>query len=230
MSEYDDAARRAVPTELERALAAEVSLRSRMRYVAVGLAGASGAVLITVLSVTEPDPLPARTQAAFVALIAVGLTWAAFAGWTLSRRRPLFARDRVLGARLALAVSVGTCVVGTFMAATRGTTAETVATALTGGMLIWAAGLLLARARARRRALLRLVDALQETSTEAPPPPPDTRAGTPRTSGEAMNSNVAPIGPMAIFLRRFRAGNRTIVVVAAVLCVALLVGVALLVA
>ncbi|MFI9332797.1 transmembrane transport protein [Kitasatospora sp. NPDC052868] len=162
MSEYHDAARRAVPKELERALEAEVSLRSRMRHVAVGLGGCCSAALVTVLWVTEPHPLPARTQAAFAGLIAVGLAWAAFTGWVLSRRRPLFARDQVLGARLALAVSAGTCAVGTTLAATRGTTAETLATALAGGVLIAVAGLLLARAHARRRALLRLRDTLRE--------------------------------------------------------------------
>jgi hypothetical protein len=165
MSEHDDAVRRPVPEELERALAAEVSLRSRMRHVAVGLAGGCGAALIAVLWVTEPHPLPGRTQAAFAALIAAGLAWAAFAGWVLSRRRPLFARDRVLGARLALAVSVGTCAAGTALAAARGTTAEILATALTGGVLIAAAGLLLARAHARRRALLRLRDTLRDHTT-----------------------------------------------------------------
>lgn len=166
MSEHDDTARRAVPKELRHALETEVSLRSRMRYVAVGLGGWCGAALITVLWVTEPHPLPARTQAAFAALIAIGLAWAAFAGWVLVRRRPLFARDRVLGARLALAVSAGTCAVGTALAATRGTTAETVATALTGGVLVAAAGLALARAHARRRALLRLRDTLRDTWRE----------------------------------------------------------------
>ncbi|GHF99402.1 MULTISPECIES: transmembrane transport protein [Amycolatopsis] len=160
MSEHDDAVARAVPEELERALAAEVSLRSRMRHVAVGLAGGCGAALLTVLWVTEPHPLPARTQAAFAGLIAVGLAWAAFAGWVLSRRRPLFARDRVLGARLALAASAVTGAAGTAVAAARGTTAELLATALTGGVLVAAAGLLLARAHARRRALLRLRDTL----------------------------------------------------------------------
>ncbi|MGV9359242.1 hypothetical protein [Amycolatopsis sp. NPDC003731] len=162
MSEHDDATDRAVPVELERALAAEVSLRSRMRHVAVGLAGGCGAALLTVLWVTEPHPLPARTRAAFAALIAVGLAWAAFAGWVLSRRRPLFARDRVLGARLALAVSLATGAAGTAVAASRGTTAELLATALTGGVLVVAAGLLLARAHARRAALLRLRDTLRD--------------------------------------------------------------------
>ncbi|MEU2433988.1 transmembrane transport protein [Streptomyces sp. NPDC007861] len=162
MSEHNDRARRDVPEELERALAAEVSLRARMRHVAVGLAGGCGAALIAVLWLTEPHPLPVRTRAAFAGLIAVGLAWAAFAGWVLSRRRALFARDRVLGARLALAVTSVTGAVATALAAVRGTTPEALAVALAALALIATAGLLLARAHSRRRELLRLRDAFQK--------------------------------------------------------------------
>ncbi|MFJ6085000.1 transmembrane transport protein [Streptomyces sp. NPDC092369] len=162
MSEHDDAERRDVPKELERALAAEVSLSARMRHACVGLAGGCGAALIAVLWATEPHPLPARTRAAFAALIAVGLAWAAFAGWVLSRRRPLYARDRVLGARLALTVTTLTCAAGTTLAALRGTTAEVLTTAFAGTALMVAAGLLLLRAHSRRRELLRLRNSLQE--------------------------------------------------------------------
>ncbi|MFF3402223.1 transmembrane transport protein [Streptomyces sp. NPDC002659] len=168
MSEQNPADQRDVPKELERVLAAEVSLGSRMRHVAVGLAGGCAAVLIAVLWATEPHPLPARTQAAFAGLIAVGLAWAAFACWVLSRRRPLFARDRVLGARLSLVVTVVTGVAGTALAAARATAAEALATALAGAALVAAAGLVLVRARSRRRELLRLRDALRQ---EAPRPP-----------------------------------------------------------
>ncbi|MEV6209380.1 transmembrane transport protein [Kitasatospora sp. NPDC051914] len=161
MSEQDHGAHRGVPAELERALAAEVSLRSRMRYVAVGLAGGCAAVLVAVLWATEPRPLPPRTQAVFAGLIAVGLAWAAFAGWVLSRRRPLYARDQVLGARLALAASTVTGTVGTALAAARGTVTATLTAALVGTVLVATAGLLLARAQSRRRELLRLRDVLQ---------------------------------------------------------------------
>ncbi|MER7047141.1 transmembrane transport protein [Streptomyces jumonjinensis] len=160
MSEQHSAAQRDVPEELERALAAEVSLSSRMRHMAVGLAGGCAAVLVAVVWATEPHPLPARTQAAFAGLIGTGLAWSAFAGWVLSRRRPLFAGDRVLGARLALAATAVTGAAGTALAAARGTTAEALATALAGAVLIAAAGLVLLRARSRRRELLRLRDAL----------------------------------------------------------------------
>ncbi|MEU4096881.1 transmembrane transport protein [Streptomyces sp. NPDC026673] len=150
-----------VPVELERALAAEASLRSRMRYAAVGLSGGCGAALIAVLWATEPQPLPGRTQAAFATLIAVGLAWAGVAGWVLSRRRPLFARDRVLAARLALAVTTVTGTAATVLAAVRGTTAVTLATALLGAVLIAVAAIVLARASSRRRELLALRDALR---------------------------------------------------------------------
>ncbi|WP_149182292.1 transmembrane transport protein [Streptomyces sp. TRM49041] len=165
MSEQNPAARRDVPEELERALAQEVSLRSRMRYVAVGLAGGCAAALIGVLWATEPRSLPVRTQAAFAGLIAIGLAWTAVAGWVLTRRRPLFARDRVLGAGLALVAGVVTGVAGTALAAARGTPAEALATALAGAVLSTAAGLVLVRARARRRELLRLRDTLRRENS-----------------------------------------------------------------
>ncbi|WP_432041779.1 transmembrane transport protein [Streptomyces cadmiisoli] len=165
MSEQNPAAHRNVPDELERALAAEVSLGSRLRHVAVGLAGGCTAALIAVLWATEPHPLPARTQAAFAGLIAIGLAWAAVAGWVLTRRRPLFARDRVLGARLALVAAVATGVAGTALTAARASTAEALATALAGLTLVAAAGLLLVRANSRRRELLRLRDALRREAS-----------------------------------------------------------------
>ncbi|SNT51746.1 transmembrane transport protein [Actinacidiphila glaucinigra] len=161
MSEPDHGAPRGMPAELERALAAEVSLRSRMRYVAVGLAGGCAAGLIAVLWATEPRALPVRTQAVFAGLIAVGLAWAAVAAWALTRRRPLYAQDQVVGARLALVVSAVTGIVGTVLAAARGTTTAVLTTAAVGTVLTAIAGLLLARARSRRRELLRLRDVLR---------------------------------------------------------------------
>ncbi|WP_395105431.1 transmembrane transport protein [Actinomadura sp. SCN-SB] len=162
MSEQTPAPHGEVPQELERALAAEISLGSRMRHVAVGLAGGCAAALVTVLWVTEPRPLPARTQAAFAVLVAIGLAWAVFCGWVLSSRRPLYARDRVLAAGLALVVSAVTGVAGTALAVARATTAQAMAVALVGVALVTAAGLALIGARSRRRALLRMRDARQQ--------------------------------------------------------------------
>ncbi|MFH8446924.1 transmembrane transport protein [Streptomyces sp. NPDC018026] len=162
MSEQNRAAQRAVPEQLERALATEVSLRSRLRHLAVGLAGGCGAAMIAVLWATEPHALPPRTQAVFTGLIAIGLAWAVFAGWVLSRRRPLFAQDRVLSARIALAATVVTVLAGVALAAVRGSTADLVATATGGAVFTAVAVLALVRARHRRRELLRLRDALRQ--------------------------------------------------------------------
>ncbi|MEU6863273.1 transmembrane transport protein [Streptomyces sp. NPDC046876] len=162
MSDHQSSAdRRDVPEELERALAAEVSLGARMRHTAVGLAGGCGAALVGLLWATEPGPLPVRTQAAFAGLIAIGLAWAVFAGWVLTRRRPLYARDRVLGARLALAATAATGAAGTVLAALRASAAAALTTAFVGAAFAAAAGYALARAHSRRRALLRLHDAFR---------------------------------------------------------------------
>lgn len=165
MSEQNPASQRGVPEDLERLLAAEVSLRSRMGHLAVGLAGGCVAALIAVLWATEPDPLPARTRAAFAGLIVIGLAWAVFAGWVLSRRRPLFARDKVLGAWLALMATAASGVAGTALAAARASTSMALTTALVGLSLIAAAATLLARAQSRRRELLHLRNALTQDSS-----------------------------------------------------------------
>ncbi|WCN05185.1 hypothetical protein [Streptomyces sp. M92] len=49
MSEQNRSALWAVPEQLERVLATEVSLRYRLRHVAVGLVGSCGAAVIAVL-------------------------------------------------------------------------------------------------------------------------------------------------------------------------------------
>ncbi|NUP20903.1 MAG: transmembrane transport protein [Streptomyces sp.] len=162
MSEQNRAAERAVPEPLEHTLAMEVSLRSRLRHVAVGLAGGCGAAMIAVLWATEPHALPARTQAVFGGLIAIGLAWAAFAGWMLGWRRPLFARDRVLSALIALAATVVTALSGVALTAVRGSTADLTATAAGGAVFTAIAMLALVRARRRRRELLQLRDALRQ--------------------------------------------------------------------
>jgi hypothetical protein len=90
------------PEEMLARLEAPLSLRRRLGHLAVLLAGLGGAVLVGALWATEPA-LPAPTAAAFALLTAVGLGWAGYGGWALTRRTPLFARDRVVAAWIALA-------------------------------------------------------------------------------------------------------------------------------
>ncbi|MFF5494241.1 hypothetical protein [Streptomyces aquilus] len=81
---------------------------------------------------TEPRALPTRTRAAFAALTAIGVAWAVFAAWVLGRRRPLFAQDRVLSARIALAATATTTLGAVALAGARGSTAALTATATPG--------------------------------------------------------------------------------------------------
>ncbi|MGV9268305.1 transmembrane transport protein [Kitasatospora sp. NPDC003701] len=150
-----------LPPALRRVIAAETSVRARLGQLAVGLAGLCGAGLIGVLWATEPGGLPARTGIAFAVLIAIGLSWAAFVGWVLARRRPLFAADRVVGGWIALAACTATTAAGVALAAVRGAAGAALGAGLVGGLLTAAAAALLVRARARRAALLRLREALE---------------------------------------------------------------------
>ncbi|WP_222870855.1 hypothetical protein, partial [Micromonospora sp. MP36] len=50
---------------------------------------------------TEPG-LPPRAKVALAVLMAIGLCWAAFGGWAVTRRTPMFAQDRVVAGWLGL--------------------------------------------------------------------------------------------------------------------------------
>jgi hypothetical protein len=89
------------PDELLARLDAPLSLRKRVGYLAVGLAGLTGSALISLLWATEPG-LPPRTKVAFAVLIAIGACWAAFGAWAVTRHTPLFARDRVVASWLGV--------------------------------------------------------------------------------------------------------------------------------
>ena len=89
--------------EMQDRAARELALPSRLGYGAARIALAMPGVTVS-LWATEPS-LPARTQAAFGASVAIGLAWAAIAAWVLARRRVLFANHRIYAARMATAFS-----------------------------------------------------------------------------------------------------------------------------
>ncbi|MEO3774563.1 hypothetical protein [Micromonospora sp. B9E7] len=89
------------PEEVLARLDAPLSLRRRVGYLTVALAGLTGSALISLLWATEPR-LPTRTTVAFAVLVAIGLCWAVFGGWAVTRRTSLFARDRVVAGWLGL--------------------------------------------------------------------------------------------------------------------------------
>ncbi|GLZ28999.1 hypothetical protein Lesp02_11890 [Lentzea sp. NBRC 105346] len=126
-------------------------LTPKLRYAALGLAGLTVAVLVGTLWATEPA-LPARTHVAFGGVVAMGLGWAVFAAWALTRA-PLFARDRVVAATLALGFSAVTAI---GLAITAKITGVAV-----GLVLVAAAGVLLVNARRTRADLLRRKEELE---------------------------------------------------------------------
>ncbi|MEU3165354.1 hypothetical protein [Streptosporangium sp. NPDC006930] len=141
------------PDDMIARLSGPLSLRRRIAHVVALLGGLGGALFVGLLWATEPA-LPGRTHLAFGALVALGLAWAGYGAWALSRRTPLFALDRVIAAWLAVAatglLTAGTAVV----AVSRGTWTGMAGVAVAATLTVLAVALLL-RARADRAALLR---------------------------------------------------------------------------
>jgi hypothetical protein len=79
-----------------------LSHAARLRYVGLLLVSAAMTTVVLSLWITEPF-LPAHTQLAFGVMSLIGMSWCALALWVLRARRPLFARDRVIAGRMAVA-------------------------------------------------------------------------------------------------------------------------------
>ncbi len=88
--------------KIRRLAEGELSMKSRIGYVALLLAAAIMSAVVLSLWATEPS-LPARTQAAFAVMSVIGCAWVGFALWVLNARRPLFARDEVIAGTMAVA-------------------------------------------------------------------------------------------------------------------------------
>jgi hypothetical protein len=90
--------------DIQRLAAGQLSLPSRFGHTLLLVVSLTMAAAIGSLWGTESS-LPARTQAAFALIVSVALAWSVFAVWVLARRRVLFGSDRVVAARMGLAVS-----------------------------------------------------------------------------------------------------------------------------
>ncbi len=90
--------------DMQRSLAAELSLGARIGYTLLLLTSFSVAAVTAALVLTEPA-LPPATVTALGLVTMVGLAWTGFAGWVLSRRRVLFAAHRIVAGRMAVAFS-----------------------------------------------------------------------------------------------------------------------------
>lgn len=140
------------PEDMINQLSGRLSLRRRLATIVALLGGLAMAAVVGLLWATEPG-LPPRTRVAFGAIVVVGLAWAAYGVWALTRRTPLFALDRVIAAWLALGAT-GLLAVPVLIISILRHRMEPVAF-VTVAVLLVLATVNLARARARRAALLR---------------------------------------------------------------------------
>ena len=139
-------------TSVEALIAAELSAPSRTRYLLLLLMSLISSSVVASLLLAEVA-LPLRTRVAFVLVLMIGLCWAVFAGWVLTRRRVLLARHRVFAARMAVAFTslytLGAFVVGYWTPVGR----YWLAAAGSGAIMLAAAIALLIRAQRRVTAL-----------------------------------------------------------------------------
>lgn len=139
--------------EVLEVLDAELSPRDRVRYVLVLLASVTVTGLVATLWATEPA-LPLRTHVAFGGIVVLGTSWAIVTGYVSSRRRPLYATDRVLATGMATAATTAVGLIATVIAAQRAGAVASATVAVVAATSVGAAIVLHVRARARRRVLL----------------------------------------------------------------------------
>jgi hypothetical protein len=105
MSTTQNASRSAVPAasaaSLHRLVDAELSMPSRLGYVALLLAALTMTAVVGTLWATEPT-LPMRAHVGFGLMVAIGSSWIVFALWVLTHRRILFARHNIVAGRMAV--------------------------------------------------------------------------------------------------------------------------------
>ncbi|GAB7042190.1 MULTISPECIES: hypothetical protein [Catenuloplanes] len=138
--------------DLIRTLTPRLSPVRRIAAVLAGLGGLTVATVVASLWLTEPA-LPADTRAAFAGIVVIGLAWAGYAVWLLTRRHPLFARDRVIAAWLSLTACT---ILAVFVVAVSVARDQARPAALVLSVTLLAvAAVNLVRARGQRAALLR---------------------------------------------------------------------------
>jgi hypothetical protein len=79
----------------------ELSMASRLGYVALLLVAAAMTVIVLSLWISEPG-IPGRTRWAFAVLSVIGISWIGLATWALTTTRVLAARDRVIAGCMAV--------------------------------------------------------------------------------------------------------------------------------
>jgi hypothetical protein len=144
-------------SRMQHMAATELSLPSRLGYVALLLTSLTMTCIVGALWLTEPA-LPMRAQLAFAVMIVIGLSWAVFAVWVLTQRRVLFARDGIVAGRMAVTFTA-VFVIGA-LAVARGRSAAYLA-AMLGMVTLGAALAMLTRAHRRFARLTERREALE---------------------------------------------------------------------
>lgn len=131
----------------------QLSRSERLRYLTVGLASFAVTAVTGSLWATEAS-LPLRTHLAFAGIVVLGIAWMAVTFYMLTRRRPLYAADRVLATGLA---AIATSLVGiatTILAGVRGGALAALAAGVASATFVVVAAVLHLSARRRRASLL----------------------------------------------------------------------------
>ncbi len=145
--------------EMQRRLATELSVHTRVRYALLLLFNLAVAGVVGALWITEPS-LPTRTSVAFAVIVFAALVWAVLLAWTLSRRKVLLTKHRVITARVAVVFST-VFTVGALALAASSPTLRQVGLAAGGlGAVLLAMALFLWRRAVRRYE--RLLDRTKE--------------------------------------------------------------------
>jgi hypothetical protein len=82
-------------------MAAQLSRRARLGHVLLLLAATAMTGTIGSLWITEPA-IPRRTHLAFAVMVLIGVSWAVYAVWVLTRRRVLLGQHRVVAGGMAV--------------------------------------------------------------------------------------------------------------------------------
>jgi hypothetical protein len=130
--------------ELLRLADTELSLRSRLGYVALLLGALMMTTVVGSLWLTEPS-LPRRTHVGFALMTVIGISWVVFAVRVLTHRRVLLARHGIVAGRMAVTFT-SVFVLGALAAIFTAGGAAAYAAAATGVVMLGAASVLLGRA------------------------------------------------------------------------------------
>ncbi len=138
----------------------ELSTPTRIGYLLLLMVTLLGAGLISMLWITEPQPLPLRTQVAFGLLVTINLAWSVLFGWVLMQRKVLFAIHRVIAGWMAVVFCSVFLLLGLTIGVVRMSPTMLTLFGVIGAVQLAVAVIMLKRSQRRRHILLARRDEL----------------------------------------------------------------------